>query len=214
MIHHEGLGDEIHRGLEESGQVQDVQKGAGKLEKFESEKIPLPVEEAVDKLLYLPFEGTQEEDQDQHERALQQQRVGLEFFGQDIANVLDEEYVNHQDQSRQEGIQNPAPDDKVNIHEAVFDDGQGEEKADQQGIQAGHEEERIAQVEEIVGQVQDQADDEHGDDPHQKIEDLQPLAGDLGLAVGDDEVDHPPGKVAQADQTQDSRPGHEIPGAP
>jgi len=96
----------------------------------------------------------------------------------------------------------------MNVYQTVFDDGQSKEEADQQGIKTGHEEERVAQFKEIVGHMQNQADDEHGADAYQKIEDLQTLAGDLGLAVRKDEIQNTPTKISQTNQAQD--PGQNV----
>jgi hypothetical protein len=90
----------------------------------------------------------------------------------------------------------------VNVQQAIFDNGQGEEKTDQQGIEAGYKEERIAKLKEIIRYMQDQADKEHGNNAPQQVEDLQPLVGNLGQAIRDDEVDDPPSEAPQTDQAQ------------
>ncbi len=57
----------------------------------------------------------------------------------------------------------------MDIHQAVFDDRQGEKEADQQGIEARHEEEGVAKLHQVIGDMEEEADEEHGDDPPQEV---------------------------------------------
>ena len=52
----------------------------------------------------------------------------------------------------------------MDVHQAVFDDRQREKEADQQGIEAGHEEKGIAELHQVIGDMEDEADEEHGHD--------------------------------------------------
>jgi len=93
----------------------------------------------------------------------------------------------------------------VDVHEAILHDRQGKKEADQQRIKAGHEKKGITEFPDVVGNVENQADEEHENNAHQQIKDLQALPGNPGLAIGQDEIDDPPGKGPQSDHAQDQR---------